>query len=75
MDGNPRVIKLICDSMSDVPKEIVKKYDIHVFPARVSIEGKEYFDGVDLTSEEFFKILRNSNELPKTSQVTYTQFK
>lgn len=69
------MIKLICDSMSDVPKEIVEKYNIHVLPARVSIGGKEYLDGVDLTSEEFFKILRNSNELPKTSQVTYTQFK
>lgn len=69
------MIKLICDSMSDVPREIIEKYNIHVLPARVSIEGKEYFDGVDLTSEEFFEILRKSNELPKTSQVTYAQFK
>ena len=69
------MIKLICDSMSDVPKDIIEKYDIHVLPARVSIGGKEYLDGVDLTSEEFFKILRNSDELPKTSQVTYAQFK
>ncbi|MEG0180281.1 MAG: DegV family protein [Terrisporobacter sp.] len=69
------MIKIICDSMSDVPKEIVEKFNIHVLPARVSIEGKEYFDGVDLTSEEFFKILRESNGLPKTSQVTYAQFK
>lgn len=69
------MIKFICDSMSDIPRQIVEKYNIHVLPATVSIEGKEYFDGVDLTSEEFFEILRNSNELPKTSQVTYSQFK
>lgn len=69
------MIKIICDSMSDVPKEIVEKFNIHVLPARVSIEGKEYFDGVDLTPQEFFRILRNTHELPKTSQVTYAQFK
>lgn len=69
------MIKIICDSMSDVPKEIVEKYDVDVLPATVRINGKEYLDGVDLTSEEFLKILRESNELPKTSQVTYFQFK
>lgn len=69
------MIKIICDSMSDVPKEIIQKYSIHILPARASIGGKEYFDGVDLTPEEFFKMLRNSDELPKTSQVTYAQFK
>ena len=69
------MIKLICDTMSDVPSEIIEKYNIHVVPTMVTIDGKDYVDGVDITEEEFYKVLRSSKELPKTSQATYAQFK
>lgn len=68
-------MKIICDTMSDVPKEIIDKFKIDVIPLTIIIDGKEYLDGVDITHEEFYKILRNSKELPKTSQITYVRFK
>lgn len=69
------MIKLICDTMSDVPKEIINKYNIHVIPTTIIFEGKEYKDGIDMTPEEVYKKLRTTKELPKTSQATYAQFK
>ncbi|MGL5750542.1 MAG: DegV family protein [Paraclostridium sp.] len=69
------MIKLICDTMSDMPQEVIEKYDIHVVPTTIMIDGKEYLDGVDIKPNEVYEILRNSNELPKTSQATYAQFK
>lgn len=68
-------IKIVCDSLSDIPKELVDLYDIHIVPLSVLFDDKEYIDGVDITKEEFYKMLRESNNLPKTSQVTYVRFK
>lgn len=68
-------LKIICDSLSDIPKELAEKYDIEVVPLTVILDGKEYKDGIDITNDEFYKILRNENVYPKTSQATYAQFK
>ncbi len=68
-------IKIICDSLSDVNKEYLEQYDIDVVPLTLILDGKEYRDGIDMKPEEFYKILREENAYPKTSQATYAQFK
>ena len=68
-------IKIICDSLSDVHKSYLEKYDIDVVPLTVILDGKEYRDSIDITPEEFYKRLREEDALPKTSQATYAQFK
>ena len=68
-------IKIICDSMSDLTKEQIEKYDIEVLPLTVILEDKEYKDGIDFELDEFYKILEDKKVYPKTSQVTYGQFK
>ncbi|MGM9530376.1 DegV family protein [Intestinibacter sp.] len=68
-------IKIICDSMSDLTKEQIEKYDIEVLPLTVILEDKEYKDGIDFELDEFYKILEEKKVYPKTSQVTYGQFK
>lgn len=68
-------IKLIYDSMCDIPEEINNKEFVEMIPLTINIYGKEYKDGIDFTKEEFYNILNNSNSLPKTSQVTYIDFK
>ncbi|SCH51100.1 MULTISPECIES: DegV family protein [unclassified Romboutsia] len=67
-------IKIICDTMNDVPQDIVDKYDIDVLPATIIFNEKEYKAGVDLNGDEFYKMLRESKEIPKTSQITYATF-
>lgn len=68
-------IKIICDSLSDIPMELIEKYDIEVVPLSIMFNEKEYIDGIDLTKVEFYKMLRENDKLPKTSQVTYMAFK
>ena len=68
-------IKIICDSLSDVNKKYIEKYDIEVVPLTVILDGKEYRDSIDITPEEFYKKLREEDVFPKTSQATYSQFK
>ena len=68
-------IKLICNSMCDIPEEINNKEFVEMIPLTINIDGKEYKDGVDFTKEEFYDVLKNSENLPKTSQITYVDFK
>ncbi|MGL5693892.1 MAG: DegV family protein [Peptostreptococcaceae bacterium] len=68
-------IKIVCDSLSDVPKDLIDKYDIEVVPLTVIIDNIEYKDGIDITVDEFYKKLREENLSPTTSQATYIQFK
>lgn len=68
-------IKLITDSLSDMPKQIADKYNINVLPLRIRFGAEEYRDGVDLSSEEFYKKLEIFEEIPQTSQVTPIEFK
>ena len=69
------MIKIICDSMSDVPDIIIEKYDVEIVPLTVIFNGVEYIDGIDINNKQFYKLLRESEVMPKTSQVTYSQFK
>ncbi|MFY9140088.1 MAG: DegV family protein [Thermacetogeniaceae bacterium] len=68
------MIQVITDSAADLPAEIVKKYNITVVPLTVHIDGEEYTDGVDISSQEFYKKMAKSKELPKTSQPSVASF-
>lgn len=61
-------VKVFTDSAADLPQEIVTKYDIGVVPLQVSFPDKSYADGVDLTSEQFYRMLEEAPRLPVTSQ-------
>ncbi|WP_409288792.1 DegV family protein [Peribacillus sp. SCS-37] len=61
-------IKIVTDSTSDLPAEVLKKYNIEVVPLTISIDGESYEDGVDITPEEFLDKMADSRELPKSSQ-------
>ena len=62
------MIQIITDSSADLPTELIEKYDIHVVPLTVNIDGKEYLDGIELSSQEFYKKMATAKTLPKTSQ-------
>lgn len=68
-------IKLICDSLCDIPDEIQAKEYLEVIPLTLTVGGKEYKDGIDITKEEFYELMTKTDEIPKTSQATYMQFK
>lgn len=61
-------IKIVTDSSLTIEPELVEKYDITVIPLSVMIDGVVYSDN-DLKEEgKFLNMMRNSKELPKTSQ-------
>lgn len=65
---------ILTDSTCDIPKSIMKSYEISELPLTVHFEKEEYKDRVDITPEEFFEKLSDSEELPTTSQVSPSAF-
>ncbi len=74
MGRGGKMIKIITDSSSDLPEELVKRYDISVVPLTVSIDGQDYHEKIDLTPNEFFAKMFATDELPKTSQPSPAAF-
>ncbi|MCG8541682.1 MAG: DegV family protein [Clostridia bacterium] len=68
-------IKLITDSLSDMPKEIAEKFNITVLPLTIRFGTQEYRDGVDLSPADFYRKLEEVENIPQTAQVTPIEFK
>lgn len=66
-------IKIITDTASDLPKDIIELLNIEVLPIWVIIEEKEYLDGQSLKPKELYSKMR-SGLVPKTAQISYNQF-
>ena len=68
-------IAIVTDSTSDLPEEVVKEFNINVIPLTVHFGEKEYKDdGKDLTLEDFFIKLKESDIFPTTSQPSIGDF-
>lgn len=59
-------IRIITDSTVDADASYTNKFS--VVPLTVSFGEKDYSDGVDLSKQEFYRMLETGNVLPKTSQ-------
>lgn len=62
-------IKIITDSASDIPKELIYKYNIGLMPVLVSYENKTIREFYDIEPEEYWKLLLTLEEIPSTSQI------
>jgi DegV family protein with EDD domain len=62
------MIKVVTDSTSGILPELAQQNDIRVVPLRVHFGRTTYKEGVDLSGEQFYKMLQEAPELPTTSQ-------
>lgn len=67
-------IHIATDSASDLPKELLEKYDIDIVPFVVILDGKEYYDRETIGPDELYSAMRDG-KAPKTSQVPYERMK
>ena len=70
-------IIISADSTVDLSPEIAEKYSVVVSPMLVTMGGKTYTDGVDITPKELFEYTKSTGELAKTaaqSTAYYTEY-
>lgn len=68
------MIKILVDSASDLSLEQSKTNDFLFIPLNIQLENKEYQDGIDIEKDDYFELLTNTTNFPKTSQPSPQKF-
>jgi len=61
-------LRIVTDSTADLPPALAAQHAIGVVPLTVLFGDEQLRDGVDITSEKFFRRLVREQKLPTTSQ-------
>ncbi|GAE95073.1 DegV family protein [Gracilibacillus boraciitolerans JCM 21714] len=61
-------VAVITDSTSYIPQTIRNEMNIHMIPLSVVFGTQSYQEETDITTEEFYKKVKENEQLPKTSQ-------
>ena len=68
-------IALVIDSTSDLPDELIEKYNLHCVPVRLNFGRRHYVDKVTLSIDEFWDELQTNPVHPQTSQPSPGDFR
>lgn len=62
-------IKIITDNCCDLPPDVIKRYNLGIVNMLVRFGEREYQPG-ELTNHDFYQLMRQTTELPTTTQPT-----
>lgn len=68
------MLKIVMDTAGDLPEGWQKEFEIDLIPINIIHQGKTYLQGVNLSYEDFYQLVENTDVLPSTSQPTPYQF-
>ncbi len=60
-------VGIVTDTTACIPREYVEKYNISIVPVQLIIDNRTYRDGIDITPDEFYALLRQAKQTPTTS--------
>lgn len=67
-------VRIIVDSGSDMEAAYAAEHGVTVVPLKVTFSDGEYAQDIDITRDEFYARLVESDEIPSTSQVPPLEF-
>jgi DegV family protein with EDD domain len=67
-------IALVTDSTCDLSQDLVDFYQINMLPININFGENHYLDKVTIQPEQFYKLLEESPDYPKSAQVNDTAF-
>jgi len=68
------MLRIATDSTADMPPGWEKEYEVDVIPINIQFGEKTFLQGVDISYEDFYRMVDESGQIPKTSQPTPHQF-
>jgi DegV family protein with EDD domain len=69
------MLRIVTDGAADMPAGWEKEYDIQVIPINIQFGERTFLQGVELSNEDFYRLVGESGKIPKTSQPSPFQFK
>ena len=67
-------IALVTDSTCDLSQELIDRYQVYMLPININFGDNHYLDKVTLNPEQFYRLLDESPDYPKSSQVNEISF-
>ncbi len=67
-------VKIVVDSLADLPADLVERHGIEVIPLTVRFGADEFKDGVDLTADAFYERLLSGSDYPATAVPSIGEF-
>ncbi len=67
-------VAIVTDSTATIPPALLKELDIHMIPLILNVDGSSYKDGIDITPDAFYQLMRSSQSLPTTSSPSMGDF-
>lgn len=61
-------IAIVTDTACNITPEMAEEYGIYLLPLEIIFSEKSYRDGYDITTEEFYNKIKQTDEIPTTSQ-------
>ena len=68
------MLKIVMDTAGDLASGWQEEYQIDLIPINIIYNGKNYLQGIDISYDDFYHIVEESNSIPSTSQPTPYQF-
>ena len=67
-------IALVTDSTCDLDKDLIDKYQINMLPININFGENHYLDKITIQPEQFYTLLKENKDYPKSSQVNEKAF-
>lgn len=67
-------IAVVTDSTAYIPDELIEDYNINIIPLSVIFGNESYREGIDISSAQFYQKIKESKNLPSTSQPPIGEF-
>lgn len=67
-------VKIVTDSTAYLTPEEIARYDVHVVPLKVIFGTDIYSEGVNITTQEFYRRIAKARTLPTTSLPSKSDF-
>ena len=69
------MLHIVMDGSGDMPPDWIQAYNIHVIPIYLHIGDRTFLQGVDLSDDDFYRIVDEMHQIPKTAIPSPDQFK
>lgn len=73
-DDSMKKYVVLTDSACDLPQALVDQHHIDILCFKLALDGEGYTERVDFTPEVFSEMLRKTDSMPTTSQITTYEF-
>ena len=67
-------IALVTDSTCDLSQELIENYQVNMLPININFGDNHYLDKITIQPEQFYKLLDENTDYPKSSQVNEKAF-